>query len=73
MGQSRQEFGFHGRGDAAAAGDVVGINGLLSVLYVAKPSKWLLPPEAGSPARAAGAAGTVNRRVNAVIMMMHDA
>ena len=47
MGQSRQEFGFHGRvdaedrdpedGDAAAAGGVVGINVLLNRLYVAKP------------------------------------
>jgi hypothetical protein len=43
MGQSRQEFGFHGRGEAALAGVVVGINILLDRLYVAKTLKWLLP------------------------------
>jgi hypothetical protein len=44
MGQSRHEFGFQGRVAAALAGVVVGMNGLLSVLYVAKLPNWLLPP-----------------------------
>jgi hypothetical protein len=43
MGQSRQEFGFQERRAAALAAFVVGINGLLSPLYVAKMKKWLLP------------------------------
>jgi hypothetical protein len=55
MGQSRHEFGFHERGDAAAAGDVIGINGLLSPLYVANLSKWLLPPETCSSGHATSA------------------
>jgi hypothetical protein len=43
MGQSRQEFGFHGRVAAALAVLVVGISVLLNGLYVAKSPKWLLP------------------------------
>ena len=49
IGQSRQELGFHGRGDAALAGVVVGMNGLLSAQLCRETAKmataagyWLL-------------------------------
>jgi hypothetical protein len=61
MGQSRHEFRLQGCGDAAPAGVDIGIIGLLNLRYVAKPSKWLLPPQTGCPARAAGTTGTTNR------------